>query len=91
MDSIIRDIREAHKGDSTSAPDTTAVDEIKNSLEEAAHFQGSEKEKWVVVFCRQLGIDYTKLTLEEFQVIVKVLRKSKLLTIPRKGHGKKQK
>lgn len=91
MDSIIRDIREAHKGDSTSAPDTTAVDEIKNSLEEAAHFQGSEKEKWVVVFCRQLGIDYTKLTPEEFQVIVKVLRKSKLLTIPRKGHGKKQK
>jgi transcriptional regulator with XRE-family HTH domain len=90
MDSIIRDIRQAHKGDSASAPDTTAADEIKNSLEEAANFQGSEKEKWVVVFCRQLGIDYTKLTPEEFQIMVKVLGKSKLLTIPRKGHGKKR-
>lgn len=91
MDGIIRDIREAHKKDSTSAPDTTAADEIKNSLEEAARFQGSEKEKRVVVLCRQLGIDYTKLTPEEFQVMIRVLGKSKLLTIPRKRHGKKQK
>ena len=91
IDSIIRNIRETHKGDSTSAPDTTAADQIKNSLEEAANFQGSEKEKWVVVFCRQLGIDYTKLMPEEFQVIIRVLKKSKLLTIPRKRYGKKQK
>jgi transcriptional regulator with XRE-family HTH domain len=84
MDCIIRDIREAHKGDSTSAPDTTAVDEIKNSLDEAARFHGSNEEKRVVVFCRQLGIDYPKLTPEEFRVIIKVLEKSKLLKIPRK-------
>jgi KaiC/GvpD/RAD55 family RecA-like ATPase len=91
IDGIIRDIREAHKEDSTSAPDTAAVDEIKNSLEEAARFHGSDEEKRVVVFCRQLGIDYPKLTPEEFRVIIKVLRKSKLLTIPRKRRRRNRK
>jgi transcriptional regulator with XRE-family HTH domain len=91
IDGIIRDIREAHKRDSTSAPDTAAVDEIKNSLEEAARFHGSDEEKRVVVFCRQLGIDYPKLTPEEFRVIIKVLGKSKLLPIPRKRNRRKRK
>ena len=91
IDGIIRDIREAHKEDSTSAPDTAAVDEIKSSLEEAARFHGSDEEKRVVVFCRQLGIDYPKLTPEEFRVIIKVLRKSKLLTIPRKRRRRNRK
>lgn len=88
MDSIIRNIRETHKRDSTSAPDTTAADEIRSSLEEAARFQGSDKEKRVVVFCRQLRIDYTKLTPEEFQVMIRVLGKSKYLNVPR---GKRRK
>ena len=90
MDGIIRDIREAHKKDSTSAPDTTAVDEIKNSLEEAARFQGSDAEKQVIVFCRQLGIDYPKLTPEEFRVMIKVLGKSKLLKIPSKRRRRRK-
>lgn len=52
---------------STSAPDMTADDKIKNILEEVAYFHGSEKEKWVAVFCRQLGIDYTKLMQQKTQ------------------------
>jgi hypothetical protein len=41
--------------------------------------------------CRQLGIDYTKLTPEEFQVMIRVLGKSKHLNIPKGKHGKKRK
>lgn len=90
IDSIIRDIRQAHKGDSTSAPDFSAVDEIRGSIEEAARFQGSDEEKRVVVLLRHLGIDYHQLTSIEFQTIIKILKKSKLLTIPRKRRRKKR-
>ena len=90
MDSIIRDIKEAHKSDTTSAPDTTAAEELKKAMEEAASFTGSAQEKRVVVMCRQLGIDYTKLTQEEFQVMIRVLEKSKHLKSPGKKRGKKK-
>lgn len=91
MDSIIKDIREAHKHDSTSAPDTTAAEEIRQAITEAASFTGSSQEKQVVVMCRQLGIDYTKLTPEEFQLLMKVLAKSKHLNIPKRKRRKKRK
>lgn len=90
MDGIIRDIRKIHKGDSTSAPDLSIVDEIKRSIEEAARFQGSTEEKRVAVLCRQLGIDYTKLTPEEFRVMIRVLEKSKHLKSPRRKRRKRQ-
>lgn len=91
MDSIIKDIKEAHKSDSTSAPDTTAAKEIRQVITEAASFTGSAEEKQVVVMCRQLGIDYKKLTAEEFQVMIRVLGKSKHLNIPRGKRRKKRK
>lgn len=52
------------------------------AIEEAASFTGSPQEKQVVVMCRQLGIDYTKLMPEEFRVMIRVLGKSKHLDIP---------
>lgn len=88
IDGIIRDIRQAHKGDSASAPNLSIVDEIKHGMEEAARFQGSDKEKRVVMLCRQLGIDYHKLTPVEFQTLIKILQKSKHMSISRKRHRK---
>lgn len=91
MDSIIKDIKESHKSDTTSAPDTTAAEEIHRAIAEAVSFTGSAQERQVVVMCRQLGIDYTKLTPEEFQVMIRVLGKSKHLNIPKGKHRKKRK
>lgn len=91
MDSIIKDIKEAHKNDSTSAPDTTAAEEIRRGIAEAASFTGSQQEKQVVVMCRQSGIDYKKLTAEEFQVMIRVLGKSKHLNILKGTRRKKRK
>ena len=79
IDGIIRDIRQAHKSDSTSAPETTATEDIKTALDEAASFKGSAQEKQLVALLRQLGIDYNKLTQEEFRVMMRVLNKSKML------------
>ncbi|MFT8890058.1 MAG: helix-turn-helix transcriptional regulator [Ethanoligenens sp.] len=90
IDGIIRDIRQAHKGDSTSAPDLSIVDEIKRGMEEVSRFQGSDKEKRVVMLCRQLGIDYHKLTPVEFQTLIRILQKSKYMSVPRKRRRKKR-
>lgn len=87
---IIRDIRQAHKGDKSSAPDLSIVNEIKRGMEEAARFQGSDKEKRVVMLCRQLGIDYHKLTPVEFQTMIRILQKSRHMAIPRKRRIKER-
>ena len=62
---IIRDIREAHKKDSESAPKTTVADELKENLEAVENFKGSRDEKLVILYCKQLGINYKNLSDEE--------------------------
>ena len=47
LNRIIRDIREAHKKDSESAPQTTVADELKENLEAVENFKGSRDEKLV--------------------------------------------
>ncbi len=91
MGSIIKDIKEVHKSDTTSAPDTTAAEEIRQAITEAASFTGSAQEKQVVVMCRQLGTDFKKLTPEEFKLLMKVLAKSKHLNIQKGKRRKKKK
>ncbi len=78
IDGIIRDIRAAHKNDSTSAPEKSVAEQMKADIEEVANFKGSKLEKAVILYCKQLGIDYRKLTQEEFQWFIKILQKSKL-------------
>ena len=43
---IIRDIRETHKKDSESAPQTTVADELKENLEAVENFKGSRMKSW---------------------------------------------
>ena len=79
---IIRDIREAHKKDSESAPQTTVADELKESLEAVENFKGSRDEKLVVLYCKQLGINYKNLSDEEFRWLIRILKKSKKMGTP---------
>ena len=71
---IIRDIREAHKKDSESAPQTTVADELKENLEAVENFKGSRDEKLVVLYCKQLGINYKNLSDEEFRWLIRILQ-----------------
>ncbi len=87
MDRILRDIREEHKKDRTTA-DSSGTEQAKQSLDEAIHFEGSDQEKQVRVFCAQLGIDYGKLTQEEFTTLISVLKKSKHLKSASSRRGK---
>lgn len=79
---IIWDIREAHKKDSKSAPQTTVADELKENLEAVENFKGSRDEKLVVLYCKQLGINYKNLSDEEFRWLIRILKKSKKMGTP---------
>ena len=74
---IIRDIREFHKKDSESAPQTTVADELKEKSGSGWKLQGSRDEKLVVLYCKQLGINYKNLSDEEFRWLIRILKKSK--------------
>lgn len=87
IDSIIADIKQAHKTDSTSAPDTTVAQEIKRDLEEVANFKGSRTERLILLFCKQTKLKYSRLTEEEKQWLTRIAQKSELAKsyIPQRG------
>ena len=78
IDRIIRDIREAHKDDSM----------VKAALDDAGAIEGSESERQAKLFCAQLGINYSKLTREEFYSLVEILKKSKLMKSSKNMRGR---
>ena len=88
LDQIIRDIREAHKTDSTTADEPTPAAEVQKQLEDAMHFQGSEPETKTKVFLASLGIDYDALTTEEFVTLMGILNKSSHMKTPISRRGK---
>lgn len=45
IDCIIKDIRDNHKTDSTTAPDSSYIDDFKKTFDEVKNFRGSEQEK----------------------------------------------
>ena len=79
---IIRDIREAHKKDSESAPQTTVADELKENLEAVENFKGSREEKLVVLYCEQLGINYKKSVRRRISLADSDSQKSKKMGTP---------
>ena len=90
LDAIIRDIREAHKTDSTTA-DVQTVSPIAKFIEDVKaveQMQGSVQEKQARFLCYQLGIPYDKLTHEEFVVLAHVLQLSPMMRAIGSQRGK---
>ena len=79
---IIRDIREAPKKDSESAPQTTVADELKENPEAVENFKGSRDEKLVVLYCEQLGINYKKSVRRRISLADSDSQKSKKMRTP---------
>ena len=55
------------------------VNELKQDIEYAASIQGTPQKRQAVLYCRRLGIDYKKLTDLEFEVLIRIMQKSKYL------------
>ena len=74
---ILRDIREAHKTDSTTADEPSAAAQAQQQLQTAMNFEGSSDEKKARALLATLGIDYDAITKEQFVNLIEVLRLSK--------------
>ena len=79
LDVITRDIRDSHQKDKTTADTDSPAADAAAKLDEAMNFEGSPQEKKARFFLAELGIDYDKLTKEEFVSLMKILEKSSLL------------
>ena len=85
---ILRDIREAHRADTTTADNGLSAAAVQEQLINAMSFEGSSEEKQVRSFLATFGIDYDKLTKEQFVSLIEILKLSKYLKSPINQRGK---
>ena len=79
IDAIIADIREAHKKDQTTAESQTTAAKLKQAIEKAAKYEGTDQEKQMRIYCNLLDIPYEDMMPEEFDAVLSWLRRSKVL------------
>ena len=85
---ILSDIREGHKTDTLTADDELSVSSVQGQLAKAIHFEGSSEEKKARSFLATLGIDYDKLSKEQFVTLIEILKLSKHMKSPISQRGK---
>ena len=92
IDEIIGRIKQKHKSDDTSMQPINLRQIIEEGIRDAEAFQGSDDEKKVAAYCSRMGINYHTLTPEEFQTLIRIMRKSKLFKshISNRGKGRKR-
>lgn len=79
IDAIIADIRDAHKKDKTTAESQTTAAKLKQAIEDAVQCDGSDQEKQMRIYCNLLDIPYDDMPPEEFDAVLRWLRRSKVL------------
>ena len=87
LDSIVRDIREAHRKDKTTADPQPTLDDVKEKFEQAIQ-QGSDIEMMIHEFCDKLQIPFEKISSEDFSAFLRILSLSKQLKSPNNMRGK---
>ena len=85
---ILRDIRSEHRPDTMTADEVSFAENIQNQLRDAMNFEGSSGEKQIRSFLATFGIDYDKLTKEQFVSLIEILKLSKYLKSPISQRGK---
>lgn len=96
LNRILREIRDAHKIDQTTADQSSVAVETQTQLQKVMSFEGSTEEKKARFFLANLGIDYDAITKEQFVTVIEVLKLSKHMNSPisrrstRKQHQRKQ-
>ena len=85
---ILRDIRSEHRPDTMTADESSLVATVQGQLQDAMNFEGSSEEKQVRSFLATFGIDYDKLTKEQFVSLIEILKLSKYLKSPISQRGK---
>ena len=85
---ILRDIREQHRPDAMTADVASLAATMQWQLQDAMNFEGNSEEKQVRSFLATFGIDYDKLSKEQFVTLIEILKLSKYLKSPINQRGK---
>ena len=85
---ILRDIREQHRPDTMTADESALVATVQGQLQDAMNFEGSSEEKKARSFLVTLGIDYDKLSKEQFVTLIEILKLSKHMKSSMSQRGK---
>ena len=88
LKAILRDIREAHRDDTATADDGLSAAAVQERLADAMSLEGSSEEKKARAFLATLGIDYDKLTKEQFVTLIDILKLSKHMKSPISQRGR---
>ena len=70
LNAILRDIREEHSTDTTTADTSSIAEEVQSQLQDAMDFEGSDAEKQARIYLATFGIDYDAITKEQFVNII---------------------
>ena len=87
LDSILRDIRQAHAADRTTADPQPTFAEVKEKFDRAMQL-GSNEERVIHQFCDQMQIPFDKIASEDFSAFMRILSLSQLLKNPNNMRGK---
>ena len=85
---ILRDIRNEHRPDTMTADESSFAAAVQSQLQDAMNFEGSSEEKKARSFLATLGIDYDKLSKEQFVTLIEILKLSKHMKSPINQRGK---
>ena len=88
LKAILRDIREEHSNDTTTADTPSIAEEVQSQLQDAMNFECSDAEKQARIFLTTFGIDYDAITKEQFVNIIDVLKLSKYMKSSTNQRGK---
>ncbi len=88
LNAILSDIRAEHKTDALTADDELSVSTVQEQLAKAVHFEGSPEEKNARSLLAALGIDYDKLSKEQFVTLIEILKLSRHMKSPISQRGK---
>lgn len=88
LNGILREIRDAHRNDTTTADEGSAALDVQKQLQDAMDYKGSTEEQKARLLLANLGIDYDALTMEQFQNLIEVLKLSKHMNSPISQRGK---
>ncbi|OUQ37184.1 hypothetical protein B5E67_09080 [Faecalibacterium sp. An122] len=87
VERILKDLKQAHSGDQGSAAADDAAS-LKEYIESISETEGSDFQKWIMIFCKQIHLPYNKLTDTEKQWLIQISRKSSLLKSGTSQRGK---
>lgn len=79
VERILKELKEAHSRNQGSAATDDSAVSLKKYLDELSGTEGSDFQKWIMIFCKQLHLPYNKLTEDEKRWLVQISRKSGLL------------